>query len=213
MKIVFVDGYKIRQTLDTDFPILDRHETDPTYFDAKYFIPPDEIWVDHRFKKELDFLLSEEEKITYKKGKSYQERRREIVQTLRKNHKVPEFKLSREEKEGLKIFHVDGSIVRKHIDPEFIFGGHDLVYDYVPKNEVWLDELMDPLDLPHVLLHETTERKHMEKGMSYDAAHDIATAFEKASRRKFGATYPGDANYPPAWTKEYLTKIYYISSE
>ena len=92
---------------------------------------------------------------------------------------------------------VDGSIVRRYLDPEFILGGHDLVYSYVPANTIWLDAHMDPREMPYILLHEETERRLMSQKESYDFAHEIATVTDKEARRRgCKAKYPGDADYP-----------------
>ncbi|MBI3963806.1 MAG: hypothetical protein HY341_02290 [Candidatus Kerfeldbacteria bacterium] len=86
-------------------------------------------------------------------------------------------------------------LVRQYLDPDFIFGGHALVYSYIPSGELWLDALQDPREAPYHLLHERTEYTLMRKGVPYDSAHDLATAADKAERRKDGiGRYPGDAH-------------------
>lgn len=213
MKIFYVDGYQIRQTLDTDFPIVASHNVDPTSFSPKFYIPPGETWVDHRFKKELDFLLSEEKAIEQVRGESYQERRKKLVENARANKSNVNYNLKTAKKDQFIIVYVDGAVVRRNFDPEFIFGGHGLVYKYVPPGEIWLDFLMDRRDLKHVLLHEITEINLMLRGKNYDIAHEFATAAERESRRKSGGRYPGDYNYPSEWTAKYLRKTYIFSSE
>lgn len=87
-------------------------------------------------------------------------------------------------------------MVRQYIDPEFVFGGHEFVYSYIPHNEIWLDGLQNPREIPYTLLHEMIELKQMKAGMTYDQAHDIATAFDKAHRRADGVgCYPADTGY------------------
>ena len=86
--------------------------------------------------------------------------------------------------------------MRRYLDPYFVLGGHDLVYSYIPKNTVWLDDVIDQKELPYILLHEKEERNIMEKGKSYDVAHRFAIAIDQEARIKDGlASYPGFEDY------------------
>ena len=113
----------------------------------------------------------------------------------------------------MKFSCVGGGVSRGHLDPEFIFGGHDLVYpDYIPRGEIWLDDKTDPAELPYVLLHEMVERKLMEEGKPYHVAHEYATVADKEAKRKDAiAWYPGDPDYP--WRgllNEQIIKQHYV---
>lgn len=208
MKIAYVDGYKIRQTLDTDFNLVHLHVDDPTEYSPKFYIPRGEIWIDHRFKKETSHLLKFELRWYGKQNGTYHEIRKRDLKNAKHLGDAPDFVIKTQKKNRLAIRHVDGSIVRKYIDPEWVCGGHDFVYGYIPKNEIWIDSLMDPRDLPHVLLHETIERNLMSAGMSYEPAHEFATAGERLSRRSAGGIYPGDPGYKRGLTKEQFMKKY-----
>ena len=197
MKLRYVNGYKIRQTLDPEFSIIHYHNPDFTYYDFKWYIPEDEIWFDSKFKGEEKFL----QKILLADLRDREEARK-----FCKKGKAPDFVVKEETKDGLKIQYVDGKIVREYIDPEFVFGGHDLVYSYVPKETIWIDDIMDPKDIPHTLIHEIYERNLINKGKSYDVAHDYATAKEKESRREAGGVYTGDVNH----VEEFSLKKYYV---
>jgi hypothetical protein len=81
--------------------------------------------------------------------------------------------------DGVTIHIVRGEQVRDTHDPHFIEGGHGYVYDYVPKNEIWIDDTLDPDEITPVYLHEFSERHLMKsKGMSYDDAHERAIEIE-----------------------------------
>ena len=122
---------------------------------------------------------------------------------------IPKFTLKTEKRNEVLIKHIHGSIVRQYIDPDFVFGGHGYVYSYIPKNEVWLDALMDPCDLPHVLCHELVEMRLMkDEKKSYITSHEYATIVEKENRRKYGGVYPGDDAFPRSWTHSFLIKYY-----
>jgi hypothetical protein len=107
---------------------------------------------------------------------------------------------------------VDGSVVRRYFDPDFIFGGHGYVYDYIPKNEIWLDDKMNPQEIPYIEKHERIERQLMQDGATYDEAHDIATAHDKRLRRAMlGTCYPGDQHYPWYGTSnEEVLRTFYV---
>ena len=206
-KIRLVDGFFIRNHLDPEFPIMRYPSISGT--SPRYYIPTNEIWMDKQFAKEKHFFVALE-KIRYDKKYQklpYKKMRQIMTKELCKKGPVPNFIQATEKKEKMIIQYVDGSRVRQHLDAEFIFGGHEYVYDYIPHNEIWIDNLQNQKEIPHTLLHEMIEYTHMKAGMNYDAAHDIATAFEKAKRREDGvASYPGDENYTNKFVIPYARK-------
>ncbi|MBI4714036.1 hypothetical protein HY771_02530 [Candidatus Uhrbacteria bacterium] len=127
---------------------------------------------------------------------------------------IPKFVVRKEKRRNLRLVFVDGAIIRKYMDPEFILGGHDLIYPtYIPKGEIWLEASMNKKEIPFIFEHELLERTLMSKGKNYDIAHEYGTSIEKETRRlaKVGC-YPGDADYK--WrhlTNEEITKKYYLS--
>lgn len=92
----------------------------------------------------------------------------------------------------LKIYLVNGHKIRANFDPNFYAGGHGLVYKYMPKNEVWIDNTATPKERKYILVHELYELNLMKKGKSYNNAHDYANAAEKEARRRDGAVYITD---------------------
>lgn len=113
-----------------------------------------------------------------------------IRETAKKTLTIPKgarVEIKKREKIGaLTVNYVDGSEVRKKLDPYFMLGGHDLIYAYIPKNNIWIDLRVHPKDLKYTLIHEMDERARMSKGMAYHDAHDFAIAAERAARRKDG---------------------------
>lgn len=195
--IMLVDGHMVRQFLDTDFNIIHQSSTAPNIFSPKFYIPEDEIWLDHRFADEVEFLLQTDRAIDEIHAKS----RAELIAILKQKGLIPSdppppFVIRRETRDALTICFVDGKIVRNYIDTEFVLGGHDLIYPfYIPPNEIWIEEKMDPREIPFVLTHEWEERKLMSAGATYDAAHEYALVMERMHRRREGAAYPGERNY------------------
>jgi hypothetical protein len=103
------------------------------------------------------------------------ELRKEHIDTVWKELDIP-----------VKIYLVDGEAVRcDHI--EFTMGGHGYVYDYIPKNEIWIDEnLKDKSDdMEATIKHEMFEvRKMRDEGLTYEEAHELANAMEKEVRNE-----------------------------
>jgi predicted transcriptional regulator len=83
------------------------------------------------------------------------------------------------------IMLIDGEEVRNKISVDFTMGGHEFVYDYVPENEVWIEDLKSDFDKLCTIIHELVERYIMGKyGTEYEEAHDIATKVEYQIRKK-----------------------------
>lgn len=213
-KFVFVDGMRIRCTLDDDFAVLHTHNHKISSYSPKFYIPEGEIWVDHRFRDETDFFMKLEEYPAPSAELSYDEIRARMKQELRLKGNPPNMVLKRTTTdEGLNICLVDGALVRQYLDPEFVFGGHHFVYNYIPLAEVWIDSAIDPREIPYIIEHELVERDHMSEGIHYDIAHEFATVADKKMRRADGFAYSGDANYP--WrglsNQEIIQQFYVVS--
>lgn len=206
-KIRYVDGFFIRNHLDLEFGIVEEYAPSGL---AKKYIPKNEIWIDKHYKKETPEFLKFNALYHDKRydKMSYHQWRKLAKEKFMEPGPVPPLVMGFEKKGSLTIEYVNGIIIRKYIDPDFIFGGHKLVYDYIPHNKIWIDAQQDEREIPYTLLHEIKELELMKKEMNYDAAHDIAAAFEKAERRKDGvASYPGDENFHKKFILPYARKI------
>lgn len=75
----------------------------------------------------------------------------------------------------------------KRIYVDWTEGGHDHVYKFIPKNEVWISDDLPPMEILLTTLHELTERRLMStRGMDYDAAHDESLKREDKYRKANG---------------------------
>ncbi len=187
-----VNGGYVRKSMDEEFTNFGQH------FRFR-FIPRNEFWIDKEYGPGeeqffIDHLLIEHRLMAA--GMDYdsalekadaverQERRRSemirlvssmdsgrIIQAV---HKIPLKKYSA--KVGVWI--VRGDLVRSLFFIDFTEGGHDWVYHFVPKNEVWLDDDLAPGDRKFVLLHELHERHLMTLGWPYGKAHRSASRIE-----------------------------------
>jgi len=80
--------------------------------------------------------------------------------------------------DGVSVWIVNGRLVRSVFDIEFTEGGHDHVYEFVPENEVWIDDDLEEPERPYVLVHELHERNLMAKGWPYSKAHAESSRLE-----------------------------------
>ena len=90
------------------------------------------------------------------------------------------------ERDSFKVWIVDGGVIREKIFGEFIYGGNDERYTFIPEREIWIDNSISAKEFETTLLHEISERNLMKTcGMSYSDAHDSALAVELQLRKKF----------------------------
>ena len=75
-------------------------------------------------------------------------------------------------RQGISIWIVNGSNVRRDIYPDFGFSGNDLAYYFILKNEIWIDAQISCEETEFSILCETTERKYLESGKGYDFAYE-----------------------------------------
>jgi hypothetical protein len=84
---------------------------------------------------------------------------------------------------GVAVFLVDGEKVRDETKTDFIEGGHDLVYPWLPPKTIVIEAGSHANEQPFILDHEGTERRRMANGMGYAKAHHFAAKEEFAARQ------------------------------
>lgn len=82
----------------------------------------------------------------------------------------------------LEVWLVDGKYVRDNLDIDFTQGGHHLRYNFIPDNEIWIDNSVEWREWQAVFIHELVEHDCMLKGLDYEACHNIANIAEKNMR-------------------------------
>jgi hypothetical protein len=193
-RVVYVDGFKVRQTQDIDFGTINRHET--RGFAPTWYIPEGQVWIDRRLKDETAFLVAVAAMETEldRKGIDPRRARALLAQQFCQRPRPPldSFTRRKYRRYGFLVRELDGGTLRRTVDPLFIIGGHSKVYRYVPEGEIWLDAKMDPKELPYHLIHEAVECTLMARGIAYDVAHEYATAADKEVRRQHELTFLGD---------------------
>lgn len=192
-KLKYVDGFNIRNTLDTEFGVIGSSR-------LYSYIPKNEIWLDRLYKKEKDhFLKVHLAELKLMKKMSY-EGARKIIENIfvtKINRKdAPDFVLIQKKYKGFTVKYVNGRIIRKYFDPKFILGMHGILErgeKGLSRKEIWIDIRQDKREYKYTLIHELHEAKLMMKGMNYNDAHDFSIAAERMARRKDGwAHYPKD---------------------
>lgn len=186
--IFYIDSKKFRNSSleNEEFCTIAIHQDFPKS------IGKNEIWIDNSVSKsELPALLKgatnrlkelerkNNSKTAYTVGMT-QER------CYRKRHKS-EIKKKKycnihDEKSTYHVYFVSGKAVRDNFKTDFSQGGHGYVYDWIPKNEIWLEkEEHDESSL--ILIHEYAELVLMrDKKMKYEKAHPIASKIEMKFR-------------------------------
>ncbi len=183
MKIKTIDGFKIRNTIDLDFSVIGDREVYP-------YINKGEVWLDKTFVKEKSFfikLFNKRRRLIKKFG---YEQAKKILRGKVKTADLKKIRIKFLKKiKGLTVYLVKGAAVREALDPNFCFGGHPLIYGYIPKKEVWIDNAAAPKERKYIILHELYEFNLIKRGMSYNNAHDYALAAEKEARRNDGIAH------------------------
>ena len=106
----------------------------------------------------------------------------EDIEHCEKCDKTLNKKFLRKENE-YDVYTVNGDYIRTHNWVDFCLGGNGQVYKFIPKNELWIEERMDPEDYELTIFHEYTEANLIrDKGLSYEDAHEIAARKEKQKR-------------------------------
>jgi len=188
--IWLVDGFYVRKNLDEEFTNFGQHYR----FEC---IPENEFWIDREASPNeqpfyIDHLLLEHRLM--KKGVSYVKALEFADRKERAERKKAEGILPAQSKgevnptivhlqiinktDDATIWLVDGRLVRDLFDIDFTEGGHDWVYKFVPKGEVWIDNDVEPEERSYILLHELHERNLMKKGLSYNDAHADSSQLE-----------------------------------
>jgi len=189
MKVVYVDSNKFRKTSlsNEEFCTIAIHDDFPTS------IPKNEIWIDSNIKlNEIDTLLKGVIKrislgdsySSYEKAQKYEKSIRNGSKSKIKKKKY----ISLDDGENkIKVYFVSGKSIRDKYKTDFSQGGHGYVYNWILKDEIWIEE-EEIEECTFILAHEYVEMMMMrELGMKYEKAHGFASKIENWFRnRKFG---------------------------
>ncbi|HYM32535.1 MAG TPA: hypothetical protein VEU47_14615 [Candidatus Cybelea sp.] len=197
MAVWIVDGAYIRGHIDEEFTNFGQHYRYP-------YIPLNELWLDKWTRPNeqrffIDHLLVEHRLMA--KGASYaeaieagdreerKERRRagDVRRMTETGKRIPvgqdvHQRLWKHLENGVSVWIINGRLVRSVFDVDFTAGGHDYVYEFVPENEIWIDDQIVEQERGYVLLHELHERSLMAQGWPYSRAHADSSRLEYRCR-------------------------------
>jgi hypothetical protein len=187
-----VDGQYVRKNVDEEFTNFGQHY-------RFRFIPLREFWIDEEHglgEKQffIDHLLVEHRLMAggmvydkaLEKADAIERRERRKTELIRQISRLPKKaiiqnihkRLLKKYSGTVRVWVVKGELVRSLYFIDFTEGGHDKVYHFVPKNEVWLDDDLSPGERKFVLLHELHERHLMSLGWPYFKAHRSSSRIE-----------------------------------
>jgi hypothetical protein len=91
--------------------------------------------------------------------------------------------------ENLTVWLVDGNLLRSYYKTDYTQGGHAIVYPWVPRAQIWVEDGVDHREIPFIVCHEYLERRLMrDEGLGYNRAHEIASCLEFDLRKATGLT-------------------------
>lgn len=197
--IFIVDGEYVRNHLNSEFTNAGEHY-------RFSMIPTNEFWLDQEFSSSEEKFythhllvewrlmrrgISYERALAYADRSERAERRKSgVMKAFRSKRLTPEVMKHIHKKKlakyanGLVVWLVRGELVRDFCFDDYTEGGHDKVYTFVPKDEVWIDDDLNEEERAFVLLHEVHERRLMAGGMDYHHAHASASRMELSVRHR-----------------------------
>ncbi len=194
-----VDGTWVRGHLNNEFTNFGQHyrfsmiPTNEFWLDKEY-APGEEVYFIHHLMVEWRLMRAGacyNHAIAYADRSERAERRKsQVMKKFRSKRLTPEVmkKIHKKKlktlKNGLVVWLVRGELVRDYCYNDYTEGGHDKVYAFVPKDEVWIDDDLEETEREIVLLHEIHERRLMAEGMDYHHAHASAGRIEVPVRHR-----------------------------
>jgi hypothetical protein len=197
LQVWIVDGSYIRGNIDEEFTNFGQH------YSFRY-IPENELWIEKETKDDerlffIDHLLVEHrlmakgvpyDKALVEADKMERRERRRAGDVRRLTHRGKDLPDGREVHQrlwkklenGVSVWIINGRLVRSVFDIDFTEGGHDYVYEFVPENEVWIDDAIEEKERGYVLLHELHEHNRMASGWPYNKAHAESSRLEYRCR-------------------------------
>jgi len=204
-KVFQVDGGQVRKNINEEFTNWAAH------WDHPGVVPQGEVWIDKgAHPAEIPIFVDRAikegrlaqgghmapEKVR-EAGDRYEEAERQKIfgslvagKNLAGHPGVREVPVAHdpgsEPSNRVRLVLVDGEQIRNGPDPQhenFTEGGNHGPYKWIPRNEIWLEQGMQPSELGLTALHELHERRQMlGAGASYGHAHRSASIVEHYAR-------------------------------
>ena len=139
-------------------------------------------------------LVEHDFKVDCPEGKKYLVNMKPVSILEYKKHKDKKKRRKKAQQEGVRlekldtvgdveVWLADGRLVREKYFIDFTQGGNHERYNWIPDNEIWIDDDMSLDERSFIIVHEFLERYLMREGnMSYDEAHKHADELEEYLR-------------------------------
>lgn len=219
-KVWYVNGYWIRKHTSRSFPNYGSNE-------IFVFIPKNELWIDkENSSKEAKYIIINF--LAYQKELAKGKNKEEAIRTAtniekRERHKlkfskklkkikikeklikkIHKRRLLKNYTKNIKVWVVRGRIIRSLFDVDFNQGGHDLIYPFIPKGEIWIDDYLYKKEIPFSLVHELHERRLMAEGREYDNVGITRTLRLKGDNKIYAHPAAEDLEY---WCRHHPKSI------
>lgn len=83
---------------------------------------------------------------------------------------------------GLKVYLVDGTFVRNHLDSDFVSGSGN-VFPFIPKSEIWIDASIPSEEVHFIIENECVLAESLRQGKDIDRSCSRAQKVESQSRK------------------------------
>ncbi len=206
-----IDPFAIRNAAQPD----EEFDNGASHADFPDLIPEGEIWTNRAtYRREGQFFITnaatEMNKIGLgKSGSEAFDAGVEAERTLRErvtgikfrngrpHRRVPDqiyfrrYVTLMDEEFPVEVWKIDGFQVRCLYKTDYTEGGHGFVYRWCPKDEIWVEKVLEEMELPYIVAHEYIELRLMrDLELEYDRAHEICAEMEfdlrkAASRKRF----------------------------
>jgi hypothetical protein len=191
-KIVYIDSKKFRKSSlkNQEFCSIAIHEDFPKY------IKKNEIFIDENLSASeiKSFLIGLKDRLECLEDdsknhencyKHAMEKEKEKNYRLKHKSKIKKEKccVLNDYKNKIDVFYVNGKGVRDIYKTDFSQGGHGYVYDWIPKNQIWIEK-EEKEETAFILVHEYSEMVMMrDLKMEYEDAHPVSSKIEMKFRK------------------------------
>lgn len=183
--VYVVDGKRIRDTMDIQFQHAGHHWDYP-------YIPRDEVWLDREAPGagEQQFwamrkLYERQQALNGVPSKLAKQRAKEMEYDLRRTQfnwyrnftvgELPDYL-------GYKVKIVRGRDVRNEFDVDFAMGANGYAVDYVPEQELWVDDALLKTEWTPAVAHQAVHANALAAGATDEVARAKAYVAERRCR-------------------------------
>lgn len=196
-----------------------------TRLDFPNLIPEGEIWVSEEDdKSEIDFYVMNAAKQlqlveqgenpieAYKKALQFEKNAREKVNNVKFNPHlsngsnrneiyIEKYETIKTKDQSIIVWIINGILVRQLFKTDFVEGGHGYIYQWIPNDEIWIEQDLKNDEIDFIIYHEFIELILMkDKKIDYQKAHEVAAKKEFEMRQRI-SNMKKQMKYEIDWSK------------